>query len=389
MKRWIIGFLVSLFFFSGSILAFGQTTGADKKGDYLLPGDMKEGWKVFTKKKCSTCHAIWGEGGKEGPDLGSLPGSYVSQSQLAALMWNHWPEMWGKMMARKIPLQKMDKQEMADLFAFLYFIRYMDEPGNPQNGKRLMETKHCGECHAVGKEGGKGDLSRWGMYTNPILWAQMMWNHSPQMEQEMRKKGLPWVEFKGNEMVDLIAYIRSLSSKMEKAYLSPGDLQSGKKLFSQKGCARCHSPRSEVDLSKKKDFPRTLAQLAGMMWNHSYQMWKGMEEKGIGRPTVSPQEMADLVAYLFSTQYFDEPGNPEEGKKVFIKKQCNLCHAKGTPTPNLTALKGQISPILMAQTMWNHGPEMLEKMRKAKVPWRKVDGKEMADLMEYLNRGMP
>jgi len=389
MKRWIIGFLVSLFFFSGGILALGQTTGAERKGDYLLPGDMKEGWRVFTQKKCSTCHAIWGEGGKEGPDLGSLPGSYVSQSQLAALMWNHWPEMWGKMMARKIPLQKMDKQEMADLFAFLYFIRYMDEPGNPQNGKRLMETKHCGECHAVGKEGGKGDLSRWGMYTNPILWAQMMWNHSPQMEQEMRKKGLPWIEFKGNEMVDLIAYIRSLSSKMEKAYLSPGDLQSGKKLFSQKGCARCHSPRSEVDLSKKKDFPRTLAQLAGMMWNHSYQMWKGMEEKGIGRPTVSPQEMADLVAYLFSTQYFDEPGNPEEGKKVFVKKQCNLCHAKGTPMANLTALKGQISPIFMAQTMWNHGPEMLEKMRKAKVPWKKVDGKEMADLMEYLNRGMP
>jgi len=389
MKRRVIGFCVGVFLFSGSLFAFGQTTGTARKGDYLLPGDMKEGWKVFTQKKCSTCHAIWGEGGKEGPDLGSLPESYVSQSQLAALLWNHWPEMWGKMMAKKIPSQKMDPQEMANLFAFLYFIRYMDEPGNPQNGKRLMETKHCGECHALGKEGGKGDLSRWGMYTNPILWAQMMWNHSPQMEQEMRKKGIRWVEFKGNEMVDLIAYIRSLSSKMEKVYLSPGDLQSGRKLFVQKGCAQCHSPRSEVDLSKKKDFPRTLAQLAGMMWNHSYQMWRGMEEKGIGRPTLSPQEMADLVAYLFSTQYFDEPGNPEEGKKVFIRKQCNLCHTKGAPAPNLTSLKGQISPILMAQAMWNHGPEMLEKMRRAKVPWIKVEGKEMADLMEYLNRGMP
>jgi hypothetical protein len=43
----------------------------------------------------------------------------------------------------------------------------------------------------------------------------------------------------------------------------------------------------------------------------------------------------------------------------------------------------------MAQTMWTHGPELLEKMRKAKVPWSKIDGKEMADLMEYLNRGMP
>ena len=389
MKRIGFWFFISALFLAGNIISLQSAMGAERKGDYLLPGNMKEGWKVFTKKKCSVCHSIWGEGGKEGPDLGTLPESYVSQSQLAALMWNHWPEMWGKMEAKKIPPQKMDKKEMADLFAFLYFIRYMDEPGNPQNGKRLMETKHCGECHAVGKDGGKGDLSRWGMYTNPILWAQMMWNHSPQMDQEMKKKGVRWVEFKGNEMVDLIAYIRSLSSKMEKMYLSPGDLQSGKKLFSQKGCARCHSPRSEVDLSRKRDFPRTLAKLAGMMWNHSYRMWKGMEEKGMERPTLSPQEMADLVAYLFSTQYFDDPGDPGRGRSVFVKKQCSLCHAKGTKMASLSTLKGQLSPIFMAQTMWNHGPEMLEKMRKAKVSWGKIDGKEMADLMEYLNRGMP
>jgi cytochrome c2 len=118
-------------------------------------------------------------------------------------------------------------------------------------------------------------------------------------------------------------------------------------------------------------------------------MWKGIEEKGMDRPILSPQEMADLVANLFSTQYFDEPGNPEEGKKVFTKKQCNLCHSKSARMPNLSGLKGQISPIFMAQTMWNHGPEMLEKMRKAKVPWQKIEGKEMVDLMEYLNRGMP
>jgi cytochrome c len=389
MNRIGLLLLVNLFFLVGNMISFHQAMGAEKKGEYLLPGDIKEGWKVFTVKKCSTCHSIWGEGGKEGPDLGILPQSYVSQSQLAALLWNHWPEMWGKMTAKKISIQKIDKKEMADLFAFLYFIRYMDEPGSPQNGKVLMAAKHCSKCHPAVKVGAKGDLARWGMYINPILWAQMMWNHAPQMEQEMRKRGLSRVEFKGNEMVDLIAYIRSLSSETEKVYLSPGDLQSGKKLFSQKGCILCHSPRGELDLSKKKDFPRTLAQLAGMMWNHSPKMWKGIEEKRMERPTLSPQEMTDLVAYLFSTQYFDEPGNPEEGKNIFVKKQCILCHSKSTKMPNLSALKGQISPILMAQTMWNHGPEMLEKMRKAKVSWRKIDGKEMADLMEYLNRGMP
>jgi len=99
--------------------------------------------------------------------------------------------------------------------------------------------------------------------------------------------------------------------------------------------------------------------------------------------------MADLVAYFFSTRYFDEPGDPGRGKTIFVKKQCNPCHVKGYQKLDLSGLKGQISPILMAEMMWNHGPDMLERMRKAKVPWQKIDGKEMVDLMEYLNRGMP
>ncbi len=388
MRNVLVWSFIGLLLLSGNWIFLNQVVGAEKKGEYILPGDIKEGWKVFYQKECSRCHSIWGEGGKGGSDLGTLPQAYVSQAQLAALMWNHSPEMWGRMEARKIPILKIDKKEMADLFAFLYFIRYMDEPGDSQKGKKLLETKECMKCHSV-REGMAGDLSRWGMYTNPIVWAQMMWNHSPQMEQEMRKKGLPWVEFKGNEMVDLIAYIRSMSPKKEKVFLEPGDPKTGERLFTEKGCLRCHGPGAEVDLARKKDFPRTLGQLAGMMWNHSHEMWKRMEEKGIRRENLSPQEMADLVAYLFSTRYFDEPGDVERGKAIFVKKQCNLCHGKAPKKLGLSGLKGQISPIFMAEAMWNHGPEMLEKMRKAKVPWQKIDGKEMVDLMEYLNRGMP
>jgi len=380
--------LFALFFFLGGPAFLGKTSGAEKKGEYLLPGDIKEGWRVFNQKRCGQCHAIWGEGGKGGPDLGALPQAYVSQAQLAALMWNHSPEMWGRMLAKKIPLGKINTKEMADVFAFLYFIRYMDEPGSPEKGKQLMETKGCIKCHTF-KEGLKEDLIKWSMYVNPIVWAQMMWNHTPQMEQEMKKKGLPRMGFQGNEMVDLIAYIRSLSTQVEKVYLQPGDPQTGKTLFSQKGCLLCHAPQGELDLAKKKDFPRTIAQVGGMMWNHSSEMSLKMKEKGMDRPTLSPYEMSDIIAYLFSTRYFDEPGVSEWGKTVFAKKQCNLCHTKGAKTGDLSQLKGQISPIFMARTLWNHGPEMLEKMRKVKVPWHKIDGKEMVDLMEYLNRGMP
>src|SRR4030043_709332 len=101
MKRISICFLIGPLLFMENIISLEQAVGAEKKGEYLLPGDIKAGWKVFTTKKCSTCHSIWGEGGKEGPDLGTLPESYVSQSQLAALMWNHWPERGGQAEGKK------------------------------------------------------------------------------------------------------------------------------------------------------------------------------------------------------------------------------------------------------------------------------------------------
>ncbi len=387
MKSKLASWLLVFLLLGGNTVLSAQTA-AEKKEESLPLGDAKEGWKVFNEKRCIDCHSIWGEGGKGGPDLGPLPESYLSQSQLAAMMWNHGPEMWGRMIARKIPFLKIREVEMANLFSFLNFIRYMDEPGNPERGKHLMETKGCSKCHTV-KEGAKGDLSRWGMYTNPILWAQMMWNHTPQMEQEMEKKGIRRAEFKGNEMVDLIAYIRSVSPKTEKVYLSPGDPQSGTTSFTQKGCVQCHGPNGPLDLSKKRDFPKTVAQLTGALWNHSHEMWKRMEAKSLKQPTLSAQEMANIIAYLYSIRYASEPGDLGRGKTAFVQKHCNSCHGKEQKALDLTPLKGRISAVFMAEAMWNHGPQMLEEMSRAKVPWQKIEGHEMADLMAYLNRGAP
>jgi len=99
-----------------------------------------------------------------------------------------------------------------------------------------------------------------------------------------------------------------------------------------------------------------------------------MERRGIRFPTLSSQEMSDLVAYLFSTRYFDDRGNAERGSDLFVNKQCNLCHSKKNRTLDLSHLKGQMSPILMAQTMWNHGAKMLEGIRKLRTPWHTIDG---------------
>ena len=121
---------------------------------------------------------------------------------------------------------------------------------------------------------------------------------------------------------------------------------------------------------------------------YSGLLWEGMDEKGIVRPSLSPQEMAEITAYLFSISYFDESGNADSGKTLFVKKQCIVCHNKEAKRLDLSRLRGQISPIFMAQTLWNHGSEMLERMRNKNIPWEKFYYNDMSDLMEYLNGGM-
>ncbi|OGL41377.1 MAG: hypothetical protein A3C43_04845 [Candidatus Schekmanbacteria bacterium RIFCSPHIGHO2_02_FULL_38_11] len=391
-------YMFSVFLIVGSLLTVGINVVCSTE-KYLLPGDAKKGWQSFFTKGCIKCHSVWGEGGTAGPNLGITPSKHLTEAELTAAMWNHAPAMWEKMLAKGIDFKAISQEEMADIFAFLYFIRYMDEPGNKENGKELLATKKCTNCHAIHGKGGRvgPELTKWGTYTNPILWAQMMWNHAPQMEEEMRNRGITWPIFGENEMVDIIVYVKSVSKSGDKIFISPGDSKDGKILFSKKGCSHCHStetgskkdgPNLGRDLRKKESFPRTITQVAGLMWNHSPEMWKEMKEKGMKRPELNPQEMADLIAYLFSLQYFDEQGNREKGEKVFKEKYCIKCHTVngkgGLKGPDLKEWRRQVSPISMAQAMWNHGPSMLGEMKKMGFKWPKFEGNEIVDLMEYL-----
>ncbi len=367
-----------------------------KDQSYQLPGDVKKGWQVFYSKGCIKCHSIWGEGGKEGPDLGGEPPYPLTQSQIAGIMWNHAPRMWEKIKEKNLQFPTISEQEMADLFSFLYLIRYVDEPGDPARGKRVMESKGCVKCHSLGerKHSIGPDLRKWSSLTNPILWAQLMWNHAPKMAAEMKKINLRWPKFEGREMTDLVAYIRKKGASTEKVFLNPGDAQRGEKLFAEKGCSFCHAIKGKggkigPDLGIRHPSARTLGQMAGLMWNHSPAMWEAMREAHIKRPTLEAQEMADIIAYLFTVRYFDEPGDIREGGKIFEEKHCARCHSFGgkekKSAPDLAELKRELSPIVIATLMWNHGITMLEKMKEMELQWPLFQGKEMIDLIEYLN----
>jgi len=104
-------------------------------------------------------------------------------------------------------------EEMADIIAYLYFLKFVDEPGDRVEGEKLFSSKGCITCHSVkgkGEEIGP-DLATSRGVSSPIEMVQVMWNHAPIMEKKMREKRLPWPEFKGKDMPNLFAYLQSIS----------------------------------------------------------------------------------------------------------------------------------------------------------------------------------
>lgn len=379
-----------------------STQAAFAENKYLVPGDARKGWQVFSDKGCIQCH-VMGDTGKAiiAQDLSKSTAAHLSSGGLAAAMWNHAPEMWEKMSAKWITFKKFEHTEMADLFAFIYFIRYLDPPGNPDKGRAVLKTKGCTECHSIGGKRGKigPDLAVWKEYTNPLLWVQMMWNHASKMKNAMEKESLTWPKLERNDIIDIIAYVGTIGkpAKINEVVLASGDPAEGRKAFSEKGCGQCHAAEGTGKKSGpnlglgKSDFPSTVGQLASLMWNHYPKMLKEMQQANIKTPELSAKDIADITAYLFSIRYFDPPGNSIAGGRIFETKHCIVCHDTSQSAkvkkegPNLAALKGQVSTIYIATTLWNHGPKMVSRMKEKNIKWQKISDNELNNLIAYLN----
>jgi mono/diheme cytochrome c family protein len=222
-----------------------------------------------------------------------------------------------------------------------------------------------------------------------------MWNHGLAMRSLMTARGLSWPEFKDTDMADIIAYIRTLGG-VPKTRANPrlANAETGARLFQQKGCAACHSFRGAggqggPDLGVRP-IPRTLGQFATLMWNHAPAMWSSMQAQRMTPPQFSNQEMADLIAHLFTQRYFDASGSVDRGRRVFEEKGCGSCHSPGGDAPrgpSLASWRGGASPVRLATALWNHGPLMLGTMEQRQIPWPRFDPAEVADLMEFLSAG--
>lgn len=355
-----------------------------------------KGIEVFQKKGCIQCHSVYGKGGKGGPDLGKKK-FYGTYLDLATLMWDHFPKMSKKMKKMNFQFQEFSVEEMTQLITYISFIKYRGEPGRESLGKKLLKSKNCTSCHKFGGKGGDigPDMSE-NEVVSPLMLAEAMWNHGPNMMEIFEENNIKRPEFKKDEMVHLAVAVRAYSrptSRVASGAYDLGDPAKGKQLFIEKGCNHCHSIQgvggtigpdfSEIDL----DY--SITQIAGKMWNHGPEMWKAMKSEGINPPQFNPGEMANIISYLYWLKLEDNPGDVEKGKKIIDKKGCLSCHSldgKGEGiAQDLATLTDINKPIAMITTMWNHAPTMQEMLLENKIKWPIFKNKEMVHLYSYLN----
>ena len=363
----------------------------------FLVGDPRAGAQVFQQKRCSSCHAILGAGPTLAPDLGLRGASGSTMAGLATQMWNHAPRMWATIDHNKVPYPQFTREDMANLFAYLYVTCYDDESGNAAHGEILFTTKGCIRCHSVGDTGGTvgPNLRDTGPVDTPIFWTQTMWNDAPAMQAHMNELKIAWPQFQGEEMNDLLAYVRQERGGTEQeAKLLPANPRRGWALFQKKGCINCHAIRGVggtvgPDLAAGRPLPRNLTQMAARMWNHSPAMWAAMKDKGIERPTFAGQEMADLLAFLYSVRYFDQGGSPMIGEALFTERKCSRCHGAdargGDIGPNLRKRSGPFTPVTFALALWSHGPRMYNKAQELGIGWPTLNEGDLSHLLAFLN----
>ncbi len=360
-----------LAFFSASAIAVAAAVPA---------ANSTRGEAVFQLQSCVQCHALNGVGAGVGPDLGRLADRGFTPASFASTIWNHAPTMLSAMRFRNIQPPSMDEQAATDLFAFFYSTRSFEEPGDAGRGKHLFSARGCANCHGLtdSKVPAAKPASQWTSLTDPIAMIAAMWDHASNMRDEMARQKIAWPMLSGQDVADLLVYLRNVPSappKMGATFQTvAGDR--GKELFDSKGCAECHK---SADTFLNAGLPgKTMTDVAADMWNH------GREMSGAGLK-FAPGEMQQIASYIWSRRMFENTGNAARGNGIF-SKDCAGCHnnaASGAP-----ALKSggrEYTDITMVSAVWKHAAAMSTQGKA----WPRLDTREMSDLIAYLNNKAP
>ena len=386
---WTLLAVVAALAFTAAMVTQGRRE--RERWSFFLAGSPQVGSRIFRDKGCIQCHSVNGAGGKVGPDLARKRSVESSLPQLVTAMWNHAPQMFERMRAERVSYPDLSYDDVAQLLAYLYMSRHVDDPGDPGRGRELFTQKGCAHCHSVSGVGGKigPDLGEATDLVGPMEWTQALWNHATRMREATEQERVAWPEFEGHELRDLYAYVRQKASR---AATPIGDPARGWQVFQQKSCTGCHSIRATdqsegPNLGPEQQLPETFTGMGGFMVSHSPKMEEAMARQGILRPHLSAQEMTDVFAFLYSLRYADPSGSPHVGGSVFKWRGCSRCHGENAEgTSRAPSLRGRnYNSISLAVALWHHGERMYAQTGPVGIGWPTLVESDVGDLLAFLN----
>ncbi len=171
----------------------------DRKVTLLSPPDPNRGRQLFAAKRCTACHGASGEGTDSGPDVRTAT-QRLTVSEIAGRLWNHSALMWQAMRDRGVAFPAFAGSEMADLIAFLYYLRFYETEGDVEVGERLYVRKGCAACHGPDQASVAPDLADSEAILSPLGLATAMWEHAPDMFDLLEEEHREWPRFEGDEM---------------------------------------------------------------------------------------------------------------------------------------------------------------------------------------------
>jgi len=179
-----------------------------------MPGHTDRGRAVFEQSGCVRCHVPHAEGQGMGPPLEEIrrpQGAF----QLAGRLWNHAPGMFTAFEKEGLRWPEMSREQMTELMTYLQADPARDPAPELLQGQIVLVRKGCLKCHRLRNEGGSVgiDLTRYhGGYQSPMIWATTIWNHAPRMAGHAARLGVLYPRFAGDEMANLVAFLRSLAA---------------------------------------------------------------------------------------------------------------------------------------------------------------------------------
>jgi len=341
----------------------------------IATGDASRGEQLVRDRGCVSCHKLNGTGGNKAPDLGRLASRNYTPAGLAGVMWNHAPSAWAQTAATSKGTVAISPAQAADLFAFFSSRRYFEPRGDAKRGKQVFAGKKCASCHGIRDQiSGAGDAKpvvAWRSSRDPIGFADDMWNLQAAMDRAFVSKGVHHPRLSSTEINDLLVYLENIPEIRTKApQFQLAGLDAGRAEYHALECDTCHQGKLSLE---KRTSRLSMADIQAAIWNHA-------STKLTTRPTVTYDEMCNLVAYLSSLGPRDDP---RRGERLFAKNQCASCHAEGAK--DAPVLSGRdLSPESVFAALSNHRSAMQADMNKRSLAWPRFDESEIADIAAYL-----